>query len=1131
MALVLADRVKETTTTTGTGPVTLAGAVTGFQSFSAVGNGNTTYYTIADQSGNWEVGIGTYTASGTTLSRDTVLSSSNGNALVNFGAGDKDVFVTYPSEFAQTAQVGDIIESDDIPIGPGTWLETGKYYSKATYPALASKLGNVPDIGEGAYIPDGKYPIPYAPITGAAPRPTYSGVEIGGVGIVVGNGGAIRRSTDGINWYGVPSLSTNSYNAVRNLNGKFVAAGTVGTIVSSSDGLVWTNNAFTGSTTNFNDCAYGAGKYVIVGASGFIASSPDLFNWTTSTGTGSNAFYRVAYGAGVFVAVGVSGACYSSPDGVTWTARSAGSVTFQDLIYANGKFVAICASQAYSSADGITWTASGAGTFGTLTPAQVLFANGIYIVAASTLYTSTDAVTWTAVGTTINPQGGVCVIWTGAKFIVGGSFGSIAVSTDGVTWSSYRDISFGTFTALVSVAGKVIALSPNSCVLVDGGARQEVMRGGTWAAFSTYSTRSATNPRTVAVSDSGLYMSAGVFGAVITSTDCVTWAASILPAASNSPDKVAYVNGKWLVMGVSGANTNLFVSSDAVTWTAPSAGTGTFNYAAYGAGVYVVVGTTGSVFYSSDAVTWTSSSAGSQTFNDVIFANSVFVAVGNAGACYSSADGITWTSRSAGSAAFQRVIYANSLFVAVAASGVIYTSPDGITWTSRTSNVSGQLNDVVWSGSLFVAVGASSVITTSPDGVTWTARTPAGQTINLNSVSWNGTRFVVSSTERSPFWESTDGVTWRLVLGFTNSVGNIYSGYLNGRFVAVSTDGIQFSVDGLTWVCAEQVQRISASSAGMTLVNGVYYITGSVGYGPLRSTDGINFSKIDSLPNVSVALAYGGGKVVAMARNNFSPISFYQSVDNGVTWSLVSRLADRTTVAPYGLDTINLVYASGNFVALMQSSATTAAQGIAFPMYISSDAVTWTPSVPYYGFGANTNYRLASDETTIIATDSTTGVWKSTDGGVTWNYLLANALSAFYQNGVWMLGSFFTKNFQTYYSLTNSFNGAINILGGAIYIRDDYVINMYSLAKYITKVGGYGTIPTPTTTVSLATGSTSNSGVNIARGDTLIVPVSLANSYRPYPFIEFPLYSYNTATTFYVMPTLSIRKTYIYAGA
>lgn len=99
MALVLADRVQETTTTTGTGTVTLAGAAAGYQTFAAVGDGNSTYYTIEGGT-EWEVGIGTYTSSGTTLSRTTVLSSSNSGSLVNFSAGSKNVFVTYPASLA-----------------------------------------------------------------------------------------------------------------------------------------------------------------------------------------------------------------------------------------------------------------------------------------------------------------------------------------------------------------------------------------------------------------------------------------------------------------------------------------------------------------------------------------------------------------------------------------------------------------------------------------------------------------------------------------------------------------------------------------------------------------------------------------------------------------------------------------------------------------------------------------------------------------------------------------------------------------------------------------------------------------------------------------------------------------------
>lgn len=125
MALVLADRVRETTTTAGTGTVTLAGAVTGFQSFSAVGNGNTTYYTIAGQgTSEWEVGIGTYTSSGTTLSRDSVLASSNSGSKVNFSAGTKDVFVTYPS--GRSVIGGDGYTENDINVTVSSTINTGR---------------------------------------------------------------------------------------------------------------------------------------------------------------------------------------------------------------------------------------------------------------------------------------------------------------------------------------------------------------------------------------------------------------------------------------------------------------------------------------------------------------------------------------------------------------------------------------------------------------------------------------------------------------------------------------------------------------------------------------------------------------------------------------------------------------------------------------------------------------------------------------------------------------------------------------------------------------------------------------------------------------------------------------------
>jgi len=102
MALVVNDRVKETSTTTGTGTFDLAGAVSGFESFvTGIGNSNTTYYAIVNENGEFEVGLGTVTDAATdTLSRDTIISSSNSDSAVNFGAGTKNVFCTLPASKA-----------------------------------------------------------------------------------------------------------------------------------------------------------------------------------------------------------------------------------------------------------------------------------------------------------------------------------------------------------------------------------------------------------------------------------------------------------------------------------------------------------------------------------------------------------------------------------------------------------------------------------------------------------------------------------------------------------------------------------------------------------------------------------------------------------------------------------------------------------------------------------------------------------------------------------------------------------------------------------------------------------------------------------------------------------------------
>jgi hypothetical protein len=157
MALILKDRVKETTAVTSTGTATLLGAVAGYQSFSVIGNGNTCYYAIASQTGSeWEVGIGTYT-SPDQLARTTVLSSSNSGSAVNFSAGTKDVFVTQPAEKAVYTDASNIVNTSGNGANTVTFTQVNTTNLVATTVTLtagtiSTNASNATDITNKQYV-------------------------------------------------------------------------------------------------------------------------------------------------------------------------------------------------------------------------------------------------------------------------------------------------------------------------------------------------------------------------------------------------------------------------------------------------------------------------------------------------------------------------------------------------------------------------------------------------------------------------------------------------------------------------------------------------------------------------------------------------------------------------------------------------------------------------------------------------------------------------------------------------------------------------------------------------------------------------------------------------------------------
>jgi len=308
MALVLADRVLETCTSPGTGAVTLLGAVTGYQAFSAaVGNGNTCYYAVADQNGaNWEVGVGTYASAGNTLTRTTVLASSNGGSLTNFASGSQNVFLTYPAEKA--------VSTDTLAYPPAIGSTTPNSGAFTTLSASSTVSGT----GFSTYLAS-----PPA-IGGTAPN-TGSFTTLTATGAITHNTTTNNQSytTTGA---GTITLTSGTAGTINNFNIGATTAGTGAfTTISASSTVSGTGfSTYLASPPAIGATTAGTGAFTTLSASSTVSGTGFSTYLASPPAIGST-----AANTGAFTTLGATGAITfnTTTNNQSYTTTGAGTIT------------------------------------------------------------------------------------------------------------------------------------------------------------------------------------------------------------------------------------------------------------------------------------------------------------------------------------------------------------------------------------------------------------------------------------------------------------------------------------------------------------------------------------------------------------------------------------------------------------------------------------------------------------------------------------------------------------------------------------------------------------------------------------------------------------------------------------
>ncbi|MCP5521326.1 MAG: hypothetical protein H7A46_07240 [Verrucomicrobiales bacterium] len=540
--------------------------------------------------------------------------------------------------------------------------------------------------------------------------------------------------------------------------------------------------------------------------------------------------------------------------------------------YSGGRFLALGDnSTVISSEDGLSWTLHPTGYDRSV--ADIAFGNGVFVISGSdygTVLTSYDLATWQVSRPEEVPSNGNGIVFANGRFHICGSQGTVASSSDGLTWSSVNTGTSQTLDDILFAGGQFISVGANNTVVtspdglewtvrptgielsgleagllsvtwlnnlyVVGGKQGTILTSPDGIVWTHRPYSEGTDWFYGGVFADGAYHLTGRQGLLRKTVDFVTWEeVATAPPGDNDIHGVVSAGGITVAVGRNGT---INTSPDLGVWTSRKGGfSGGFSGLQYGGGGFVATDYDGVVRTSTDTVTWTDvfTMPDGEGLNDLAYGDGKFVAVSYNSQIIQSVDGQLWSApvrQFEGFPGVQKVRFLNGRWFLLGRNGLLRSSANLSNWTVSDVTPAEEITDLIDANGLYVATGGNGTVFTSLDGMSFDPH-ESGTTSRLNAVAFGNGRLVAAGSG-STLRTSINGIDWSTD-GVKLAPSNInFLMFREGRFVAFASYGqLGLSTDGLTWTTTSMGFPLNLSR----FAEGNDRIVAAGGSGLLLSTD------------------------------------------------------------------------------------------------------------------------------------------------------------------------------------------------------------------------------------------------------------------------------------------------------